>query len=345
MVRLVQYTAAETKMRGQERNIGGQERNIGGCESGSEPPRLLRFSTADLPEVDRIAQWQDVVGRTLTGCTSSTLEGGALEVEFSMAAGDATRVAVTRLRNVRNNRDRACLRDGDDDLVFFSPLSGEGLLEHNGQRIRLRRGEGMLARFDRTLDTSWKRSDLMLIRLSRHAVRGIDPDAAVGRLQPATSTLMKLLQSYARTAWREAARTGALAPIADRHIAELVAALCASDSVDAGRRARPAIGPARVAAMREIIARAYANPCLSMRQVAEAVGVSGRAGYLAFKEAGLSFTDELHAVRLERAREQLLGSDARVIDVAFATGFSDASHFHRLFKRRFGCRPVEIRRC
>ncbi|WP_174297305.1 helix-turn-helix transcriptional regulator [Sphingomonas bacterium] len=95
--------------------------------------------------------------------------------------------------------------------------------------------------------------------------------------------------------------------------------------------------------MRESMARDFANPNLSMGDVAAGVGLSERAGYLAFEAAGLGFTQELQTLRLDQAREYLLGSSLRVIDIAFAVGFSDASHFYRLFRRRFKCSPVEAR--
>lgn len=77
--------------------------------------------------------------------------------------------------------------------------------------------------------------------------------------------------------------------------------------------------------------------------VAAIVGISERAGHLAFEKAKLTFTDELHRTRLERARERLLTANVRVIDVAFAVGFSDSSHFYRLYKRAFGYSHSELR--
>jgi transcriptional regulator GlxA family with amidase domain len=33
----------------------------------------------------------------------------------------------------------------------------------------------------------------------------------------------------------------------------------------------------------------------------------------------------------------------RIIDIAFAAGFSDVSHFNRIFRRRFGDTPSGVR--
>jgi AraC-like DNA-binding protein len=329
----VRLNRVEATMRGPERNAGGSERN-------SCPP-ILHFSTDLLPPTERLAQWQDVVGRTLTGCVSSPI-GEDFRADFGLVAGDGVRLALCNLHDVRNYRDKDCTRDGDDDFVFFLMLDGAARLEHEDERVTLSRGEGVLARFDRTLDTSWPDARVMLIRLARDAMGAGAPDRAFGLLRPRDNPWMRLLDQYVRTAWQGAGQAGGLPPMMARHIAELVGAACTTQAPE-NVRAREAAVHARVAAMCEVIRTRFADPCLSMRKVAASQGLSERGGYLAFAARGVDFTEFLHAVRLDRSRELLVETPARVIDVAYAVGFSDPSHFHRLFKRRFGCTPGEAR--
>lgn len=61
------------------------------------------------------------------------------------------------------------------------------------------------------------------------------------------------------------------------------------------------------------------------------------------KSVGLPPHQYLMKLRLERARETLLDSDARVIDVAMELGFTNASHFARAFARRYGIAPAAFR--
>jgi AraC family transcriptional regulator len=49
------------------------------------------------------------------------------------------------------------------------------------------------------------------------------------------------------------------------------------------------------------------------------------------------------ARRLEAAKSALLTSDASVVRVAHEVGFSNVSHFRRLFRREFGVGPGELR--
>jgi transcriptional regulator GlxA family with amidase domain len=60
------------------------------------------------------------------------------------------------------------------------------------------------------------------------------------------------------------------------------------------------------------------------------------------KETGKSFTEHIARCRLERAFAML--TDPRhlhlaIIDIAFAVGFGEFSHFNRMFHKRFGETP------
>lgn len=61
------------------------------------------------------------------------------------------------------------------------------------------------------------------------------------------------------------------------------------------------------------------------------------------KSVGMPPHQYLMKLRIERARELLMGSEARVIDVALELGFTSASHFARAFSRRYGVAPAAFR--
>jgi len=47
----------------------------------------------------------------------------------------------------------------------------------------------------------------------------------------------------------------------------------------------------------------------------------------------------LRRLRLRRAAERLATGRARIVDVAFASGFGDVSNFNRAFRAEFGVSP------
>ena len=152
--------------------------------------------------------------------------------------------------------------------------------------------------------------------------------------------MLRLLRSYASEVFSAGAEGAPLQRIAERHLLELVSALHVEPAgLDATRPG--ALDEARIVAIREQIARHFRDPCLNLRKVATQLGFSERLGQLILSRSGLSFSDLLQQYRLDRAHERLTYPNERVMDVAFDVGFSDLSHFHRLYKARFGHTPAE----
>ena len=112
---------------------------------------------------------------------------------------------------------------------------------------------------------------------------------------------------------------------------------------DRERAANPARALQRDRALRYIDAH-LADPELSPRRIAVALGMSVRYLHLLFEGAGDSVAATILARRLDRCRAALTASPHRSIcEVAFAWGFADAGHFSRAFKTRFGKTPRDAR--
>jgi AraC-like DNA-binding protein/ligand-binding sensor protein len=83
---------------------------------------------------------------------------------------------------------------------------------------------------------------------------------------------------------------------------------------------------------------------ISLGDVAKAVNTSTFYFCKMFKKAtGLTFTEYLGRVRVEKAKSLLLSPHARVSEVAFEVGFQSLSQFNRVFKRITGLSPSEYR--
>jgi two-component system response regulator YesN len=62
------------------------------------------------------------------------------------------------------------------------------------------------------------------------------------------------------------------------------------------------------------------------------------------KEVGVSFTDYVTSLRVERAKELIANTDLKVYEVAEAVGYPNANYFSKLFKRCTGLTPEEFKR-
>ena len=101
--------------------------------------------------------------------------------------------------------------------------------------------------------------------------------------------------------------------------------------------------PLNITRARDFI-RANHTEDLSLSAVAQAAHMSTFYFCKQFKKAtGLSFTEYLSRVRIEKAKEQLLKPRARVSEVAYEVGFQSLTHFNRVFKELNGESPTTYR--
>jgi len=83
---------------------------------------------------------------------------------------------------------------------------------------------------------------------------------------------------------------------------------------------------------------------LSLETVSSNVNVSPFHFCKVFKRGtGMTFTDYVNHVRVEKARRMLLRPGARITDVAYDVGFQSLSHFNRSFRRIVNESPTEYR--
>jgi AraC-like DNA-binding protein len=83
---------------------------------------------------------------------------------------------------------------------------------------------------------------------------------------------------------------------------------------------------------------------LSLGEVARAVNMSAFYFCKIFKRAtGLTFTDYLARVRIEKVKNLLLDPNKRVSEAAFAAGFQSLSQFNRVFRKVAGEAPSDYR--
>lgn len=92
------------------------------------------------------------------------------------------------------------------------------------------------------------------------------------------------------------------------------------------------------------INRFYANPDLTIQNMAQELGYSMRQLQRAFSMIGSTPTDYLLQKRMEKACQMLLarriGNQASLVStIAYSCGFNDISYFNRVFRKNFGCTP------
>jgi AraC-like DNA-binding protein/ligand-binding sensor protein len=87
----------------------------------------------------------------------------------------------------------------------------------------------------------------------------------------------------------------------------------------------------------------HADP-INLQAIANTMHISSFYFCKIFKKAtGLTFTDYLGRVRVERAKNLLLNPNLRISEIAYAVGFQSLTHFNRVFRQLTGESPTRFR--
>jgi AraC-like DNA-binding protein len=185
--------------------------------------------------------------------------------------------------------------------------------------------------------------------IPRTAIKSLVPDigATIARRIPASSPALQMLVRYLELARRDnVVTTPELATAFADHVCDLLA-LALGPTRDAAEQARTrGLPAARLQAIKDDIAANLRWPELSVHTIAARHGLSVRYVQQIFEESGLTFTAYLIEQRLAAAYKALRRRapvDLPVSTIAFDCGFANVAHFNRLFRRRFGCTPSDVR--
>jgi len=101
--------------------------------------------------------------------------------------------------------------------------------------------------------------------------------------------------------------------------------------------------PPMIRRAKAYIAGHYGDP-VNLDEIARVMHVSTFYFCKMFRKAtGLTFTDYLGRVRVERAKNLLLNPRLRVSEIAYTVGFQSLTHFNRIFRRTTGEAPTAFR--
>jgi AraC family transcriptional regulator, positive regulator of tynA and feaB len=309
------------------------------------------FSTADVDPRHRFDYWHDVACKKLVDHEStpkSRLDfkaaidradlGGLDLIVFENDAMDAARTS----RNIA--------QAPHDSLLICRQLRGGVHIEQDSRQILLTAGELTILDPQRpylAVYPSW--SNMLLLKVPRSAL-----EARVGRIGQITARPLRrengigallsdhlaLLPSHANVIDAPAAITAAA------YTLDLIA-LAVVNLTGGAPRGRSAARSLAASRLRAFIEARLGDPTLGPSSVAAGIGCSVRYAQVLLAESGTSIVRLIQSRRLEQC-ERALADPAQthrpVGEIAFAWGFSDLTHFCRLFKKRFGMTPREYRR-
>jgi len=319
-----------------------------GLTPGAGAPSF-RFSTDALPEHERVPMFREVFGRNILGIdVAEPLGESRFRADVLAKQLPGLNILWANYSPLRGGRTRAQLADGNHGLAFqwsASPSVGE----HMGRDIELGSNEGVLISCSDPGGSAFPSAAPMVsLAFPRQALGPLlrEGEDCAGWPVPANTPAFVLLRRYIDMLKQEdAIVTPDLQRLAAMHVYDLLA-LAIGPTRDAHHAAkRRSIGAAHLSAIKQEIGENAGRKC-SVEAVAARHGLSARHVQRLFEQEGTSFTAYLREQRLLMAY-RMLGSPRfahlRISDIAFEAGFSDLSWFNRLFRRRFGMAPADIR--
>ncbi len=296
---------------------------------------------------DPLVEWRETIGRQLLNLDFEPLADTPFKFEFKPIINDM-RIGRSSYSPGLTIRDQELVRDGDDSFAFVIADSRKLEASQIGRAIRLDRGEAVLLRVNSTGylgGNDYFNFTSMMIPYREFLEREPRADDLLVRRINRRSEPLKLLNVYIRMleSGKFPSDDFSLAT-ARSHIIDL-AALSFLSPTALGESKEGAVLAARASAVKEYIELHFRNPDLNVASVAEAFAISPRYLQKILQCAGLSFASHVNELRLQYALQILLqrGHAFRVSDAALASGFSDISHFNRLFRARFGETPTAMR--
>jgi AraC-like DNA-binding protein len=307
-----------------------------------------RFSTRELPERMRIPLWRENFGRSIVHVDIEPLSDVPFQAEATLQAIRGLRTLALTGSSMRFKRSQTSVVDGDDSIGIIVCSPGRSQLSQRGQEIELRAGDAIAILHSEPATVTYVEGLQFGLAVPRDVLtqRLTNVDSLTMRPISHRTEALRLLMTYLKSAFKESALAAPkLRDTVVTHIHDLVA-LAVGECAPLGESSASAVVAARHSAVLDHIATHFQDPGLNLEMVARCQGISPRYLQRLMTSSGSSFTERVNELRLQRAFELLTEphtSTQRISDIALEVGFSDVSHFNRLFRARFGNSPRGVR--
>ena len=308
---------------------------------------------SDTPSVQKIEAWLELLKEMfvrldyVSGRESADLEFRAT-VDHRLLSWLDTHVVTSTRQSLRRGTQRASDHEGEF-FLFVMQTIGTGEVTQDDRRAILAPGDFTMYDTTRPYGLDFA-SDFQqfVFRVPRDELRFrvADAERLTAYRMPGSRAVGRLLREVVRglPAAMEEGDADVLSSIADS-VTDLIAANLRA-AVPAGEPLPSKVRRYHETRIKAFIKENAADPELTVKGIAETLGMSVSALYRAFESQQVTVAEMLWSERLATARQALRSrvlSNKSIKEIAFESGFTDAGHFSRLFRQRFGKSPRQYR--
>ena len=315
---------------------------------GPRAAQVLQFSTAPFRAQERVTAWREAFGRTLLNIDIAPRSPEKFRAQATLYLSPTLGLMRAATSPVDQGNSPGLITN--DNFTFGWVLSARWSAAQLGRQAELELGDGVLMSNAEVGRMTFPEScNYVVFSLPRAALAPLVPDIGTLLAQriPRANPALRMLLRYLELGQEDlVAADPALQAAFASHVCDLLA-LGLGATRDAAELARArGVQAARLKAMQEDIRRSFRRAELTVHLVAARHGITARHAQRLFEESGTTFTRFLAEQRLAAAHRTLRDRAAArtpISTIAYDCGFSDVSHFNRLFRQRYGCTPSEMR--
>jgi AraC-like DNA-binding protein len=294
--------------------------------------------------------WREQVCRGFCRLDIEPSKGTRIDCEIKLASLSDLALRTVDGISGQFGRTRELLSDGCDDFALISATRDPIHVTQAGKSISLSQSQMCLRDMSVAGAVAFEGTNQFTgIRIPRRALLAVCPGAEDRLLLTLheNPALLAMIARYYELSTELAHKLDAAGQrLTAQHLVDLVGLLLGSDGEEKDLATQRGYAAARVELMKRDIVTNIKRPDLTIGSISQSHGLSPRQAQRLFAEAGTTFSEFVTEQRLLLARRLLAEPRHRrskVSAIAHTAGFGDLSYFNRIFRKRFGVTPSDMR--
>jgi AraC-like DNA-binding protein len=307
----------------------------------------LSFSTESIAPVERVDFWRRCLRETFAiDCRIEMPPNSQFAARLVSYSAGAVRFVETA--GVPHILNRSAHEDCSSFFVHVQ-LEGTCCYRERGLEARLAPGSFCLSRVRRAAEIEWRDAfRCVVIGIPENRLTEVCPDwaqFAATRISGSDGAAAIFVNTVRSLLTHPTALSGSAAKgVGEALIGLLGAAL--GEIADQSECVDSRLEMYHKARIHKFIRAELNNPDLDIPLIAQTVGLSQRYIHRLFANEPLHLMQSVWSQRLEHCYRELVQNQTvrrPISDVAYSWGFNDPAHFSRVFRKRYGLTPSELR--
>jgi AraC-like DNA-binding protein len=328
--------------------LGGSNKAIPRMNNASLPPNALVLRYEGPTRGPQYEAWREEICRGFAKADFDTSKSE--RVEFEARTSQFSNLSAISFRTGQESTNRNIVSFDCDDFILATAVCRNMSGTYAAKEVKMLPNEMGLIDVNSPATLHMKESGSMHgLRIPRANLLHVCPHAEdrLGQRLLNDPSLRSMISRYTALTIELAPNMDAVSQhLMAQHLVDLVGLL-----LGAGRERKELMRGRGYSAARLDIIRAdllenLGRANLKIGEIARQYGLSARQAQRLFEQSGQTFTEFVLENRLLLARAMLLDPrrpHGKISDVAHSAGFTDISYFNRVFRKRFGATPSEIR--